>query len=150
MGLDIVIVPTERGNAGDQGDGYVGAVQRGLQLIEDGKEDDGKGLKIDRLVFGDLHLDHIRRWREDVFEGKNMGYTCWFPLWKRGYKELMERLGRERVRVVVSAVMENGDESGGGVKVGDVFDEQLVEKMPEGWDVFGEKGEFHTRIEFLE
>jgi len=149
LGLDIVVVPTERGNIGDQGDGYVGAVRRGLQLIEG--NGNGEGFKIDRLIFGDLHLDNIRKWREDVFEG-NLGYTCWFPLWKRGYKELMERLGRERVRVVVSAVMgdDGGGGGGGGVKVGDVFDEQLVEKMPAGWDAFGENGEFHTRVEFCE
>lgn len=161
MGLDLVIVPTERGNVGDQGQGYVASVQRGLQLIEQqqqrGEEEgacsciqgrrEGVGFKIDRLIFGDLHLENIRKWREDIFE-KQLGYKCWFPLWKKEYGELMKRLRRDKVKVVVSAVSGTSISGGGNIQVGDVFDEELMEKMPEGWDTFGEQGEFHTRVEF--
>ena len=132
MGLDLLAVPVPRGpGSGDQGAGYLGAVQRGLQLAPG---------RIERLVFGDLHLGHIRDWRERSFRA--LGYACHFPLWQRPYSELMGLLKESGARVVVSAVQ--GPEV--GVREGEVFDEALLQRLPEGVDAFGERGEFHTRV----
>jgi diphthamide synthase (EF-2-diphthine--ammonia ligase) len=131
LGLDLIAVPVPKGGAGDQGAGYLGAVQRGLQLAPG---------RVERLVFGDLHLTSLRDWRAQSFGA--LGYTCHFPLWRRPYSELMALLKESGARVVVSAVQ--GPEV--GVQEGDVFDDALLRRLPEGVDAFGERGEFHTRV----
>jgi ATP-binding cassette subfamily B (MDR/TAP) protein 1 len=132
MRLDLIAVPVPKGGgAGDQGAGYLGAVQRGIQLAP---------CRVERLVFGDLHLQHIRDWRERSFSA--LGYTCHFPLWRRSYGELLQLLRASGARVAISAV--RGPEV--GVREGEVFDEALMQCLPEGVDGFGENGEFHTRV----
>ncbi|CAN0310557.1 unnamed protein product, partial [Ectocarpus fasciculatus] len=41
------------------------------------------------LAFGDLHLQELKSWREDVFSGS---YPCEFPLFEVPYEELLSRL----------------------------------------------------------
>ncbi len=40
------------------------------------------------LIFGDLWLDDIRQWREEVFH--TAGFTCRFPLWHISYERIIE------------------------------------------------------------
>lgn len=49
--------------------------------------------QVKSLVFGDLHLEHIKTWREAEL-GK-LGYSLEFPLWHSSYKD----------RVVVSCAL---------------------------------------------
>ncbi|KAH8062561.1 hypothetical protein JL722_3483 [Aureococcus anophagefferens] len=53
------------------------------------------------LAFGDLHLDHIRGWREDALA--HLGFDLEFPLWHAAYDEAAD-LAASRVPCVVSAV----------------------------------------------
>ncbi len=131
MALDLIAAPVPRGGAGDQGAGYLETVQHALKLAPG---------KIERLVFGDLHLQHIRDWREKSFTG--LGYKVHFPLWLKPYDELMQMLEKSGARVTISAVQ--GPEI--GISEDEVFDEQLLAKLPDGVDRFGENGEFHTRV----
>ena len=90
------------------------------------------------LVFGDLHLDHIRQWREKELSK----YALEFPLWKVPYDNLMEDLETSGIRVVLTATTKEG------VSEGMLFTRSLwKEIMEKGMDGFGEEGEFHSVAE---
>ena len=126
MQLDIVAVPIPKHAS------YQEAVEKGLALIE------GKG-KIDKLVFGDLHLKRIREWRENTFSN----YECYFPLWMKPYDALMRRLEMQsNLSVKVSAVDELHKDK---ITIGEVFDQAFIRNLPTQIDAFGENGEFHTQ-----
>ncbi|MDJ0979181.1 MAG: DUF5522 domain-containing protein [Erythrobacter sp.] len=100
----------------------------------------------DTLAFGDLHLDHIRQWREETFGGaeRKRSLALSFPLWKADYADLIADLEASGARCAISAITAELP----GVHVGDLFDRALMERLPESVDRFGENGEFHTRIAF--
>jgi hypothetical protein len=52
-----------------------------------------------RRAFGDLHLEHIRNWREDRLG--SMGYEMLYPLWKVDYSVLARRLKESQVPCIV-------------------------------------------------
>ena len=89
------------------------------------------------LVFGDLHLDHIRHWRDDSL-GK-LKCDLEYPLWQVPYPSLMNDLETSGVVCAVSASTRDG------VEEGEVFNRKLSDRvMGSGMDGFGEEGEFHT------
>lgn len=96
------------------------------------------------LVFGDLHLQDIREWREEQF-GK-MGFDLAFPIWQKQYDELFDRLERENVSIRVSAVMDDYQDL---IPPGTLFNREFTESLPEGIDKMGESGEFHTEVTVL-
>mmetsp|Transcript_7425 Transcript_7425/g.13655 ORF Transcript_7425/g.13655 Transcript_7425/m.13655 type:complete len:307 (+) Transcript_7425:3-923(+) len=116
------------------GETYLSRIQSGLNAIQSRVPDISKLT----LVFGDLHLDHIREWRE-----KELGqYPLEYPLWKVSYDDLMDDLEKSKIRVVLSAATKDG------VKEGTVFTRNfrnVVEAL--GMDGFGENGEFHSVAE---
>jgi len=116
-----------------QGRDYEDAVKPALDLVPNP----------DRLVFGDLHLEHIREWREQAFEGisKKLGTPLTFPLWHADYESLMNDLEESRIVCEISAVTPDAK---GAVAIGDHFDRSLMKSLPHGVDRFGEGGEFHT------
>lgn len=94
---------------------------------------------IHKLIFGDLHLDHIRQWRDKEL-GK-LGIDLEYPLWKVPYPDLMEDLLASGVDLVVSASTKDA------FAKGQEFNQQLYERaIGEGHDGFGENGEFHTLV----
>ena len=99
--------------------------------------------QIDHLVFGDWHLEDIKKWREDVF--CKMGYRCLFPLWQKEEGELLELLFRENCRIVISSVDDNYLDI---IQPGDEFNRAFVKDLPDHIDPLGENGEFHTRVIF--
>ena len=122
-----------------------------------------------RLVFGDLHLEDIRAWREATFSSPPHKYPCVFPLFRRPYEQLQQVLwnSQDLVQIVVSAWTgpvggqlkgEGAKEEGGVVhgqvgvekKVGEgsIYDATFVSTLPEGVDSMGERGEFHTHCQF--
>lgn len=102
---------------------------------------------IHRLVFGDLHLKSIREWREQELGpmAAERGISLHLPLWQRSYDDLLDDLSAAQVRVTVSAV--DRSRVGDSVKVGEIYGPELVARLPEGIDAFGERGEFHTLVE---
>src|SRR5699024_8420910 len=56
---------------------------------------------IEWLIFGDLHLQDIRDWREEMF--KKRGYQCHFPIWKKNTNELLPVLLLQSVSIEISA-----------------------------------------------
>eukprot|EP00913_Durusdinium_trenchii_P026038 g24429.t1 len=84
LGLTLLGIPMHRASS----ESYVSRVTKGLELLRQ-----QFGPKVKSLVFGDLHLEHIKTWREAEL-GK-LGYSLEFPLWHSSYKD----------RVVVSCAL---------------------------------------------
>lgn len=96
-----------------------------------------------RLVFGDLHLQHIRGWREEAFEtiAEELGITLAFPLWHADYESLIADLEASGIVCEISATTPDALDT---VQVGDLFHRELMKSLPDSVDAFGENGEFHT------
>ncbi|MCH9687917.1 MAG: hypothetical protein K0V04_41185 [Deltaproteobacteria bacterium] len=122
------------------GHDYVERIELGLATV-------ARRQPIVRLVFGDLHLEEIRTWREGALApvAERRGATLAFPLWHRPYAELSRELASAPVRCRVSAV--DPGRVGDAIAVGELYDADLVARLPPGVDAFGENGEFHTRVE---
>jgi diphthamide synthase (EF-2-diphthine--ammonia ligase) len=138
--LLLVPLPTPCGS-----DAYLKTVDSALRgLCSDlGIPEEQRGGHV-RLVFGDLHLADIRAWREVELSAKR-GWALEFPLFGLEYSVLVDILWSSKATVRVSAVMGKGK---GVVKVGQVFDQELVDALQKagGIDAFGEHGEFHTIV----
>lgn len=133
LGVPLVGVPMHRGTS----EGYVDRVQRGIDLIASTV---GRNHEI-VLAFGDLHLGHIKEWR-DVALG---AYALEYPCWKRPYASLLDDLEASGVNCIVSASTTDV------VQKGDVFGRLLYERaLDHGVDGFGEEGEFHTLAQVWE
>lgn len=96
---------------------------------------------VDQMIFGDLFLEDVRRYREDRLAGT--GIAPVFPLWGRPTDQLARDMLAIGVRAVVTCV---------DPRVlppefaGRAFDETLLRDLPGGIDPCGERGEFHTFV----
>ena len=125
LGLPLLGCPLHRSS----GRAYVDHVAAALALV---------GAPVRSLAFGDLHLDHIRGWREDALA--HLGFDLEFPLWHADYGELAADLAASRVPCVVSAVTVDAP-----VVVGAAYSADVAAACAAaGLDAFGERGEFHT------
>lgn len=97
--------------------------------------------EVRHLVFGDLHLKDIRKWREKQFG--EMGFDLLFPIWQTQYDDLFGRLENETIKVRISAVMDKYSDI---IEKGAKFDLEFAESLPNDVDKMGENGEFHTEI----
>jgi ABC-type Fe3+-hydroxamate transport system substrate-binding protein/diphthamide synthase (EF-2-diphthine--ammonia ligase) len=122
LGLPLLGVPLDRAS----GEAYADSIANGLAAIR-------RGVAIEQLCFGDLHLEHIRGWREEALSG--LGADLHFPLWHADYEELSADLIASGVPCDVFATTVDA------VAVGERFGEF---ETPHGLDAFGERGEFHT------
>ncbi len=115
---------------------YVELIEGALALVPD----------ISQLVFGDLHLEHIRGWREDAFKDLAERLDCElsFPLWQVDYELLMKDAERAPASFFISAVTHNKLIG----LVGTEYNRAFAESLPADIDRFGENGEFHTRVTF--
>lgn len=130
LGLVLIGVPLG-------GEDYVERVAKGLKKISN------FGIEIIRLAFGDLHLHHIRTWRESQLN--SLGASLCFPLWNVPYAVLIKDLQRANVSITISAV-DRDNASLRDIKIGDEFNSVFVRKLPDGVDKFGENGEFHSLV----
>jgi len=133
--IPLVGIPLHRAS----NESYVQRAKRSIELISTRI---GGAHKIASLVFGDLHLDHIRDWRDSNIGP--LGYHLEYPLWKVPYASLLKDLKKSGVSCRISALTVDGNP----VKIGDVFDEKLCEIFQaKDMDGFGENGEFHSMAE---
>ncbi|KAG1704959.1 hypothetical protein DVH05_004985 [Phytophthora capsici] len=109
---------------------------------------------ISSLVFGDLHLEDIRAWREQTF-GRD--YKLRFPIWKKNYEtQLLPSLERLCIKTGAKIYFSNIDEErlGDQWKIGEVYDWKMVQDRNKAAvdtnqvDLMGESGEFHTCVKF--
>lgn len=93
------------------------------------------------IAFGDLFLEDIRAFREDVLHGT--GVTSLFPLWGLGTRQLAGEMIAAGLEATIVAVDEKQLPRG---FVGRRFDLDLLRDLPEHVDPCGERGEFHTLV----
>ena len=92
---------------------------------------------ISHSVFGDIFLEDLKKYREDRLA--EVGLKGVFPIWKRDTNELITEFLELGFKTVIVCTQERlGD------FVGKVIDKELISELPEGVDVCGENGEFHT------
>jgi diphthamide synthase (EF-2-diphthine--ammonia ligase) len=94
-----------------------------------------------RIVFGDLFLEDVRRYREERLAA--LGFTALFPLWGSpthalGH-DLIERGYTARLVCVDTQALD-------AQFAGRAYDERLLEQLPATVDPYGERGEFHTFV----
>jgi diphthamide synthase (EF-2-diphthine--ammonia ligase) len=134
LGVDHLIIPLPA-MCGNQD--YVARVSAGLREIE------ARYSCSITLAFGDLHLQDLVDWRKASFPS----YECCFPLFGVAYNVLLLKLFQQGVKVTVSSC---SLEEKYGINVGDPYDQSLVARLPLECDVMGERGEFHTHVQFTD
>ena len=95
----------------------------------------------EHAVFGDIFLEDLKAYRDKKLG--EVGLQGIYPLWKQDTKALMQEfldLGFKAITVCVNAKLL--DKS----FVGRIIDQQFIDELPEGVDVCGENGEFHTFV----
>jgi ATP-binding cassette subfamily B (MDR/TAP) protein 1 len=97
------------------------------------------------LAFGDIHLEDIRRWREDAFSE----YKLLFPLFGRDEKaDLVPQLFSvcEQFNVDITFCAIENEE----IKhlLSKHYNWDVINSLPSNVDSMGENGEFHTLVTF--
>lgn len=92
-------------------------------------------------IFGDIFLEDLRAFREKKLAEENI--SCVFPLWKKDTRQLAYEfisLGFKSVLVCVNETYLSKS------FCGRMFDEDLLNDLPDNVDPCGENGEFHTFV----
>jgi uncharacterized protein (TIGR00290 family) len=100
-----------------------------------------RGNDVSSVVFGDLFLEDIRKYREHILAKAEMNGV--FPLWKKD----TEKLARTFINLGFKAVITSVDSHVLGKDfAGREFDEKFLSDLPAIVDPCGENGEFHTFV----
>ena len=100
-----------------------------------------RGEGIEAVVFGDVFLEDVRRYREENLSKLGMGVIE--PLWGRSTRELAETfidLGFKAIVTCIDTRLLSKE------FLGRIFDEGFLEDLPSNVDPCGENGEFHTFV----
>ena len=96
-----------------------------------------KSVGITHSIFGDIFLEDLKNYRDVRLA--EVGMTGIYPLWKRDTRKLIDEFLALGFGTVIACVQERL-EAIVGLEIG----EELIANLPEGVDVCGENGEFHT------
>ena len=129
--LPLIEVPLPPQCPNDQ---YVEAIIRALRDVTPEQTD---------LIFGDLHIEDIKSWRESVFQP--LGFTCRFPVWRVPYESLFNQLFEDNIVITITSVDKACQSR---IEPGARFDRDFISQLPADIDAMGEHGEFHTRLDF--
>ena len=100
-----------------------------------------KELGVSKIVFGDIFLEDLKKYREDLLAKKNM--TCLLPIWKIDTKEIMRRNFELKIEAIIVC---------GNTKyfkeesMGSIINEAFLSTFHAECDPAGENGEFHTYV----
>jgi uncharacterized protein (TIGR00290 family) len=102
---------------------------------------DAKADGVTHVIFGDLFLEDIRRYREEKMAGS--GITPVFPLWGRPTGALAHEM-------IAGGLLANlvcvDPKHLAKTFAGRAFDQALLDDLPSSVDPCGERGEFHTCV----
>jgi len=102
---------------------------------------DAKAAGVTRMIFGDLFLEDVRRYREEKLNGT--GIAPVFPLWQRPTDALAREMIDAGVETYLACVdLKQLSKTFGGRR----FDHALLEELPASADPCGEKGGFHSCV----
>lgn len=126
--LDVVELPPEASN-----DVYRSRMREQL--------DDYADAGIEAVAFGDLALEDVRAYREELFEASPIDGR--WPVWGRDTAGFAEEFIDDGYEAIVVCV--DGDQMGQRA-VGRTYDSEFLADLPDGVDPCGENGEFHTFV----
>ncbi|HUH96682.1 MAG TPA: hypothetical protein VLZ89_04940 [Anaerolineales bacterium] len=93
------------------------------------------------VVFGDIFLEDLRKYREDKLAILNMRGI--FPVWKRNTRELAHSLLGLGFKAITTCV---DTEALDCQFVGRMIDQQFLSELPAAVDACGENGEYHSFV----
>ena len=92
---------------------------------------------ITHSIFGDIFLEDLKKYRDERLA--EVGMTGIYPLWKRDSYELINEFFDLGFGTVIACTQERLERI-----VGKEVTPELIMSLPDGVDVCGENGEFHT------
>ena len=98
-------------------------------------------LDVTHIIFGDLFLEDVRRYREN--QVRPLGLETVFPLWGRPTHKLAREMLSGGLEAVITCVDTNQLLEGFS---GRKYDSSLLDDLPKDVDPCGENGEFHTLV----
>lgn len=105
------------------------------------KIDELKMKNMNTAIFGDIFLEDVKAYRIKQLSQAGLDYS--FPLWGRSTSDIINEFLSLGFKTVVTCVDGSClDES----FVGRVIDRDFIKDLPEGVDICGENGEFHTFV----
>jgi ATP-binding cassette subfamily B (MDR/TAP) protein 1 len=118
---------------------YKASIQEALKMITT-----QTGASIERLVFGDLHLQNIRQWRVDTWPE----YEIATPLFDVPYIKLLDKLWELQkemdLSITLSTELSLANET---LAIGTPYTQSLVDRLKENnVDAMLENGEAHTLV----
>jgi uncharacterized protein (TIGR00290 family) len=96
---------------------------------------------IDSIIFGDLFLEDIRRYRDELLARHNLRGI--YPVWLRNTTELINKFIELGFKAIVTCV---DAKVLGPEFAGQLVDNDFVSSLPPFVDPCGENGEFHTFV----
>ena len=96
---------------------------------------------ISSVVFGDIFLEDLRKYRENNLA--QVGMKGIFPIWKRDTTELAHSFIDLDFKAVITCVDSNVLD---GKFAGRYFDNEFLSELPGNVDPCGENGEFHSFV----
>jgi uncharacterized protein (TIGR00290 family) len=93
------------------------------------------------VIFGDLFLEDIRRYREEKLSRENLSGV--FPLWRRDTRRLAAYFVEQGFKAIVCTVDPKALDPS---FCGRDFDAAFLSDLPASVDPCGENGEFHTFV----
>jgi uncharacterized protein (TIGR00290 family) len=96
---------------------------------------------VSSVVFGDIFLEDLRKYRESNLA--QVGMKGIFPIWKRDTTELAHTFIDLDFKAVITCVDSNVLD---GKFVGRYFDNEFLSELPAKVDPCGENGEFHSFV----
>lgn len=100
-----------------------------------------KKLGVNSVVFGDIFLDDLRKYREDNL--KKIDMKGIFPIWKRDTAQLAQEFIESGFRAIITCV---DTKVLGKNFVGREYNMDFLSELPESVDPCGENGEFHSFV----
>jgi uncharacterized protein (TIGR00290 family) len=96
---------------------------------------------VSTVVFGDIFLEEIRKYREDNLS--KTGAKAIFPLWKKDTTVLAHEFIDSDFKGIITCIDSNFLDK---TFIGSTFDEQFLSKLTSAVDPCGENGEFHSFV----
>lgn len=109
------------------------------KMVEKLRDYQGRGVL--SVVFGDIFLEDIRKYREEKLS--KLGMKGIFPIWKRDTSELAHTFIDLGFMAVITCVDSNVLDK---KFVGRLYDKQFLRELPCWVDPCGENGEFHSFV----
>lgn len=100
-----------------------------------------KNQGVDHFIFGDIYLHDVRSYREAQLNP--LGIEVVEPLWNKTSEEIIEDFLESGIKTkIIVTQAEKLDQTFAGREL----DHSFIQSLPEGIDICGENGEYHTFV----